>query len=139
MSIQVSLQSAPVLQEAFMQVLENHASGAQVWFNGQVRNHSQGKKVQKLDFEAYEPMALKEMQALAQQATDQWSLHGILMVHRLGEVYPGETAVLIGVSSAHRKEAFAASEWMIDQLKLRVPIWKKEYTEDGEIWVAAHP
>jgi molybdopterin synthase catalytic subunit len=61
------------------------------------------------------------------------------MVHRLGTIYPGETAVLVGVSSVHRKEAFEACAWLMDQLKQQVPIWKKEFTEDGAVWVAAHP
>lgn len=139
MFITTLLQSSPVLLADFQAGLTAPAAGGIVWFNGQVRNHSQGKKVKQLEFEAYEPMAVREMNLLAQKAREQWPLHGVIIVHRLGTVFPGETAVLIGVSSTHRKEAFDACEWLIDQLKLSVPIWKKEYTEDGEIWVAAHP
>ncbi|MEL6534864.1 MAG: molybdenum cofactor biosynthesis protein MoaE [Bacteroidota bacterium] len=115
------------------------ASGGIVVFVGTVRNATQGKSVQYLDFEAYAPMAVSEMRKIADQASQQWSLHKMVIHHRTGRVPIGEEAVVIACSSAHRKEAFAACQYAIDTLKETVPIWKKEVFEDGEVWVSAHP
>jgi molybdopterin synthase catalytic subunit len=106
---------------------------------GTVRNHSKGKKVLHLDFEAYEPMALKEMEKLGIQAKQQWPLYEVAIIHAVGSKLPGEPVVVIGVSSAHRDASFEACKWLIDELKKTVPIWKKEYYEDNSVWVNAHP
>lgn len=114
-------------------------AGGIVVFVGTVRNATKGKAVLHLDFEAYEKMALKEMQKIADEAKERWGLHHIVIHHRTGLVPIGEEAVVIACSSAHRKEAFQACEYAIDTLKETVPIWKKEVFEDGEVWVSAHP
>lgn len=114
-------------------------SGAINTFIGTVRNETSGKKVLKLEFEAYTAMALKEMNKLVDEAASRWSINGILFIHRVGVVLPGETAVYIAVSTPHRADSFDACRYLIDTLKQTVPIWKKEFFEDGEIWVAAHP
>jgi len=114
-------------------------AGGIVVFVGTVRNQTQGKPVQHLEFESYEPMALKEMRKIADQAIENWRLHDMVIHHRMGRVEIEEEAVVIACSSAHRKEAFAACEYAIDTLKETVPIWKKEIFEDGEVWVSAHP
>lgn len=114
-------------------------AGAIDIFIGTVRDKTSGKTVLKLDFEAYEPMAIKEMRKIASRAKAQWSVIKSAIVHRIGEVEIGEEAVAIAVSTAHRKDAFEACRFMIDELKKSVPIWKKEIFEDGEVWVAAHP
>lgn len=108
-------------------------------FIGTVRNATKGKKVIQLEFEAYERMALKEMEKLAIQAKDKWPVHKIAIHHRTGVLQVGEIPVVIAVSAAHRGAAFDACRYIIDTLKQTVPIWKKEVFEDGEIWVAAHP
>ncbi|MCL4162781.1 UNVERIFIED_CONTAM: hypothetical protein GTU68_052817 [Idotea baltica] len=113
--------------------------GAINQFVGTVRNITKDKKVVKLFFEAYEPMALKELQKIAEHCIDQWSIGCIAIHHRLGELSIGEIAVAILVASPHRDAGFKACQYAIDQLKVTVPIWKKEYFEDGDIWVAAHP
>lgn len=113
--------------------------GAINTFIGTVRNATKGEAVKNLFFEAYEPMAHKELVKLALKAQEQWSIKKISIVHRLGEVPIGEEAVVIAVASAHRKESFLACEFLIDQLKVTVPIWKKERLESGEVWVSAHP
>lgn len=114
-------------------------AGGLVVFVGTVRDQTKGKAVQHLEFESYEPMALKEMRKIADQAIEKWGLHDMVIHHRVGLVPIEEEAVVIACSSAHRKEAFAACEYAIDTLKETVPIWKKEIFEDGEVWVSAHP
>ncbi len=108
-------------------------------FIGTVRNTTKGKAVVRLEFEAYESMALKEMQKIADKAHANWKLQRVLIHHRTGVLHIGEIPVIIDVSSAHRAAAFEACRFIIDTLKETVPIWKKEIFEDGEDWVAAHP
>lgn len=108
-------------------------------FVGTVRNQTKGKKVVRLEFEAYEAMALNKMREIAEQAKNRWKADKIAIYHRTGKLSIGETAVVIAVSTPHRKESFEACEYLIDTLKKVVPIWKKEVYEDGEVWVAAHP
>ena len=113
--------------------------GGIVIFIGTVRNHTREKKVQWLEFESKESMAIKEMTKIAVEAMSKWSIKRIAIHHRLGRLEKGEVPVIIAVSSPHRDVAFEACKYAIDTLKETVPIWKKEVFEDGEIWVAAHP
>jgi molybdopterin synthase catalytic subunit len=108
-------------------------------FIGTVRNATKGKPVIRLEFEAYEPMAMKEMDKIAKQAFEKWPVQKILVHHRTGVLEVGEVPVVIAVAAAHRAAAFEACRYIIDTLKETVPIWKKEIFEDGEVWVAAHP
>ena len=126
------------LNEAYA-YLNRPDAGAINLFIGTVRNNAQGKSVERLEFEAYEPMAIKEMEKLAALASEKWNLSSLLMVHVVGAKKVGEPVVVIGISSPHRQEAFEASRFLIDELKKTVPIWKKEYYQDGSIWVNAHP
>lgn len=110
--------------------------GAVVLFEGCVRNHHRGKSVQALHYEAYSPLALKVFQELQKEAQQKWELGKIAIVHRLGKLEVGEVAVVVAVSSAHRKDAFEACSAIMDQLKKRAPIWKKEFYQDGKsCWV----
>ena len=113
--------------------------GAAVVFEGVVRNQTRGRKTLYLDYEAYEEMALRELESLAAQALRQFPIRDVALVHRLGRLEIGETSVLIVVVSAHRAAAFDACRWLIDTLKRTVPIWKKEYFEDGAIWADGEP
>ncbi len=108
-------------------------------FVGTVRAETKGKKVVRLEFEAYESMALKEMQKIATEVLVKWPVHKIVIHHRYGVLEVGEVPVVIAVSAAHRDSAFEACRYIIDTLKTTVPIWKKEIFDDGEVWVAAHP
>ena len=108
-------------------------------FVGAVRNQTKGKKVVRLEYEAYEPMALSEMKKIALRVKEQWPLASIAIHHRVGLLQTGEAAVVIAVATPHRADAFAACQFAIDTLKETVPIWKKEVFEDGEEWVSAHP
>lgn len=115
------------------------AAGGVVIFVGTVRNQTDNKEVMKLEFEAFDSMAKKEMQKIAEQVASQWNALAVSIHHRVGTVEIGGIAVVIAVSTPHRKAAFEACEFAIDTLKETVPIWKKEFFIDGEVWVAAHP
>lgn len=119
--------------------LERPEDGAIVVFDGIVRNHSRGRTTRYLEYEAYEPMALRKMQELADQALQNFPVRNIALVHRLGHLEVGESSVLIAVFSAHRAAAFDACRWLIDTLKQTVPIWKKEFFEDGAVWADGEP
>lgn len=119
--------------------VEDDACGGIALFVGTVRNHTKGKEVKRLDFSAYEPMAIKEMHKISEQALEKFSISKIAIHHAIGNLHIGDIPVIIAVSSAHRSAAFDACQFAIDTLKETVPIWKKEHFEDGEIWVNSHP
>lgn len=108
-------------------------------FVGTVRNQTQQKDVLKLEFEAFDRMAIKEMTKIAESIVEQFGALKVAIHHRTGTLAISEIAVIIAVSTPHRKAAFEACQYAIDTLKETVPIWKKEFFEDGEVWVAAHP
>jgi molybdopterin synthase catalytic subunit len=108
-------------------------------FIGTVRDSTKGKRVVRLEFEAYEEMAISEMQKLADKALQQWPVQRVAIHHRTGTLQVGEVPVIIAVAAAHRDAAFGACRYLIDTLKKTVPIWKKEVFEDGEVWVSATP
>jgi len=114
--------------------IKSSEDGAAVVFEGVVRNQTRGRKTLYLDYEAYEEMALAQMEGLAEQALKQFQVREVALIHRLGRLEIGETSVLVVVASAHRAAAFDACRWLIDTLKRTVPIWKKEYFEDGAVW-----
>jgi molybdopterin synthase catalytic subunit len=109
--------------------------GATVTLDGYVRQFTKGRETLHLVYEAYEPMALKEMQKLIEQVKQEFEISNIGIVHRVGKLEIGETSVVISVAAPHRKAAFAACEWHIRELKKTVPIWKKEVYADGGVWV----
>jgi len=109
--------------------------GATVTLDGYVRQFTKGRETLHLFYEAYESMALKEMQKLIDQAKRDFEITNVSIVHRLGRLEIGETSVVISVAAPHRKAAFAACEWLILELKRTVPIWKKEVYADGEEWI----
>ncbi len=119
--------------------IKHPEDGATVVFEGIVRNHSRGRGTLFLDYEAYEEMALKQMESLLAQALSEFQIRDATIVHRLGRLQIGEISVLILVASAHRAAAFDACRWLIDTLKRTVPIWKKEYFEDGAVWADGEP
>lgn len=111
-------------------------AGAVVTFDGVVRNQTGGRSVVRLEYEAYAPMAVKEMQRVGAEVREKWpEISAIGMIHRFGELEISESSVVIVVASPHRKIAFEACHYAIDRLKQTVPIWKKEIFEDGEVWV----
>jgi len=137
--IDIDIQSDPLDHRACLEMVEDSTIGGIVSFVGTVRNHSAGKKVTKLEFECYEKMARSEMRKIAEQAIQIFEVKNLLIHHRIGSLGIGEIAVIIIAASAHRKNAFEACEFAIDELKKTVPIWKKEFFENGSHWVSAHP
>lgn len=129
----------PIDTKRILEKLKQPEDGSALVFEGVVRDHTRGRKTLYLDYEAYEEMALKQMKELAGRACTQFQIRDVAMVHRLGRLQIGETSVLIVVASAHRAAAFEACRWLIDTLKQTVPIWKKEYFEDGAVWAAGEP
>lgn len=126
------------IQSCIDWVMSPQCGGIDV-FIGTVRNMTKGKTVVRLEFEAYEAMALKEMRKIAEEVLHKWPVKKILIHHRTGILQTGEIPVIIAIAAAHRDAAFEACRYTIDTLKQTVPIWKKEVFEDGEVWVAAHP
>jgi molybdopterin converting factor subunit 1 len=126
-------------RDAILSGLKRGEDGAILTFDGVVRNHTRGRKTLYLDYESYEDMALELMESLAARAVEQFQVRDVAIVHRLGRLKIGETSVLIAVASAHRGAAFEACRWLIDTLKRKVPIWKKEYFEDGAVWADGEP
>jgi len=119
--------------------VQDQECGAIALFVGTVRNATQNKTVKRLDFSAYEPMAIKELKKIALHAVEKFNVSKIVIHHAVGNLKIGDVPVIIAVSSAHREAAFEACQYAIDTLKETVPIWKKEFFEDGEVWVNAHP
>ena len=126
------------LEECYEFVTDDSCGGI-VAFVGTVRDSTQSKEVTQLDFSTYKPMALKEMQHIAEIAIKKFEIKKMAIHHAEGMLQIGDIPVIITVGSPHRKAAFEACEFAIDALKETVPIWKKEYFSDGEVWVNAHP
>ncbi len=135
----VQIVREPIATQSVLEKLKLPEDGAAVVFEGVVRNNTRGRRTLYLDYEAYEAMALKRMDALVKEAQSRFSVRDAAIIHRLGRLELGETSVLIVVASAHRGPAFEACRWMIDTLKKTVPIWKKEYFEDGAVWADGEP
>ncbi len=112
--------------------LDDAGAGAVVCFEGRVRDHNDGRSVQRLDYQAYAALAEAEGRAILAEAVERYDLRACAAVHRTGSLAIGDLAVWVGVSAAHRDAAFAACRWIIDEIKQRVPIWKNEHYADGE-------
>ena len=122
--------------DTLRQELVDAAAGAYVGFEGWIRNHNDGEDVMRLEYEVYEPLAISEGDKVIAEARTRFPILHAECVHRSGSLEIGECAVWVGVTSAHRDEAFAACRYIIDQVKVRLPIWKKEHYVDGHSgWV----
>ena len=137
--IEIKVLDEPLSEKACIDAVADDAAGGTAVFIGTVRNQTKGKRVVRLEFEAFVPMAEKEMWQIAEYVEKKWEALHVAMHHRVGALEVGEVPVIIAVATPHRKAAFEACEYAIDTLKETVPIWKKEIFEDGEGWVAAHP
>lgn len=135
----VNLSMEPIDTRRLHDRLEDPACGGVAIFEGRVRNHHQGRAVRQLFYECYPAMAKKVLMEIALETQERWQVRRLAAVHRYGEIPIGEVAVWVGVSSAHREEAFAACRYLIEEIKKRVPIWKKEtYLDGSEQWVSCH-
>lgn len=119
--------------------VQDHSCGGITLFVGTIRNHNEGADVTKLEFTSYDPMALKEMEKIGHAALALHELKKVAIHHRKGALAIGDIAVIIAVSSVHRKAAFQGCEFVIDELKKHVPIWKKEFRGDGGFWINSRP
>jgi len=130
----VSLVHENIDANALVDSVRTGGAGAVVTFDGCVRNQSHGRRTLYLDYEAYESMALAKMREIAAEVHKKFQIDRVALAHRLGRLEIGETSVFIAVSAPHRAAAFEACRYAIDTLKRSVPIWKKEYFEDGAVW-----
>ena len=131
----ISVQREDVDIDAVLEAVKSAKSGCVVSFLGTVRDVSEGRSVQRMSIEVYEEMAVKQLSMIRGEAMERFGVHEVAVVHRYGDLEVGDNIVFIGVSAGHREEAFRACRYVIDELKERVPLWKKEYTGDGEVWV----
>jgi MoaE-MoaD fusion protein len=129
----------PIQTPVILSAIKQPEDGAVAIFDGIVRDNSRGRRTLFLDYTAYKPMALRQMEQLIQQALSNYAIRDVRIVHRLGRLQIGETSVYIAVAAAHRAAAFDACRWLIDTLKKTVPIWKKEHFEDGAVWADGEP
>ena len=125
------------MAEAYRWLAACDEDGAVVTFTGKVRNHNLGDDVAALTLEHYPGMTEKALQEIVEAARQRWPLQRVTVIHRTGELFPGDEIVLVGVTSAHRGSAFSAAEFIMDYLKTRAPFWKREATEQGDRWVDA--
>lgn len=135
----IHLTAEPLDPTALIAAVQSPEAGAVDVFIGTVRQQTDTRAVLRLEFEAYGPMAVQEMDKIARQVRGRWPGAVVAIHHRTGTLLPGEVAVVIAVATAHRAAAFAGCRFAIDQLKETVPIWKREVFADGAVWVAAHP
>lgn len=133
------LQNEPILPEQLLAELKAGEDGAVVVFDGIVRNHTRNRRTLYLEYESYREMAETQLQQLAERSRAMFAIRDLRIIHRLGRLEIGETSVWIAVASAHRAAAFDACRWVIDTLKTTVPIWKKEFFEDGAVWADGEP
>lgn len=135
----IKITEKPIDVQKVIDTATSLGAGAVNVFIGTVRDNAHGKKVVWLEYEAYESMAVAEIRKIIDDASHRWPLLGWAVSHRVGTLKPGETSVVVAVSSPHRRESFEACQYIIDTLKEKAPIWKKEHFEDGEEWVSARP
>ena len=138
MDTQIRVGPAPFdMAEAYRWLAACDEDGAVVTFTGKVRNHNLGDNVAALTLEHYPGMTEKALREIIDAARERWPLQRVTVIHRVGELFPGDEIVLVGVTSAHRGSAFSAAEFIMDYLKTRAPFWKREATEQGDRWVDA--
>ena len=131
----IQLTDQPLDYAAITESVRDPAAGAVVLFLGTVREFTAGQQTEHLEYEAYREMAQASLQQLVQEAASMYPLVKVAVVHRLGVLQLTDVAVAIAVSTPHRAQAFAAGQWLIDTLKQRVPIWKREHFEGGDVWL----
>jgi molybdopterin synthase catalytic subunit len=131
----VAVQQQEIDSQSLIAAVDDPRCGAAALFLGIVRNHHEGKSVRYLEYEAYKAMAEKVMTTIVNEMRERWDVKKVAVVHRVGELQIGDVAVAVVVSTPHRKASFEACRYGIDEIKVRAPIWKKEFYEGGEHWV----
>ena len=131
----IKIQSEDIDIASYLDMVRTPDSGGIVTFLGTVRDNAKGRRVAKMSIEVYEAMALSQLEAIRSEAFEKFGVNEVVVVHRYGDLDVMDNIVFIAVSSGHRREAFKACMYVIDELKQRVPIWKKEITPEGYFWV----
>ena len=139
MNTLVKITDSPIDPNYVIDLVKTPDSGAINVFVGTVRNSTKNREVKQLEFEAYNTMAIKEINKIISQTKEQWPIRSMAIYHRVGVLEIGDIPVVIAVSTPHRQQGVDACKYAIDTLKETVPIWKKEFFADGEQWVSAHP
>lgn len=139
-TIQVRMTDEPLTADAFSDVLCRDDAGAQLVFSGVVRNRNEGQAVLAVTYDAHRPLAEQTFREIAEEACARWGADlSVVVAHRAGRLSVGEVSVVVGVASPHRDEAYEASRYVIEQLKVRSPVWKKEHYADGDsAWLKGH-
>lgn len=135
----IKITEKPIDTQRVIDTASSLGAGAVNVFVGTVRNSAHGKNVLWLEYEAYESMAVAEIRKIVDEASHRWPILGFAVSHRVGTLKPGEVSVVVAVSTPHRRDSFEACQFVIDSLKEKAPIWKKEVFEDGEEWISARP
>lgn len=125
----------PIEPQAIVNKVRKSAYGAVVTFLGTIRDNSEGKKVLHLEYDAYPEMAKKKLGEVAAEIKARWGLEDVAIVHRIGRIEVGDIALVIAIGAPHRREAFQACQYAIDRIKEVVPIWKKEFYDEGSAWI----
>jgi molybdopterin synthase catalytic subunit len=133
----IEITDEPLDAQAITAGVRSETNGAVVTFLGTTRRLTRGREVLHLEYEAYRPMADSKLAEIAVEMRERWSVEDIAIAHRLGRLEVSEISLVVAVASPHRGEAFAACQYCVDRIKQTVPIWKKEFFEDGEVWVGS--
>ena len=133
----IKITDEPLDPEAITALVRRDTNGAVVTFLGTTRSVTGDRKVLRLEYEAYRPMADNKLAEIAQEMQERWPVQDVAIAHRVGRLATGAISLVVAVASPHRKEAFAACQYGVDRIKQIVPIWKKEFFEGGEVWVGS--
>ena len=133
----IHITSDPLEPNSVTEIVRNNSNGAVITFLGTTRDSTDGKNVNYLEYEAYQPMAQNKIQQIFDEVKERWEIEDLAISHRLGKVEIGEISMVVAISSPHRKQAFEAGQYSIDRIKEIVPIWKKEFFDNGEEWVGS--
>ena len=133
----IHITSDPLEPNSVTEIVRNISKGAVITFLGTTRDSTDGKNVNYLEYEAYQPMAQNMIQQIFDEVKERWEIEDLAISHRLGKVEIGEISMVVAISSPHRKQAFEAGQYSIDRIKEIVPIWKKEFFDNGEEWVGS--
>jgi len=133
----INITSDPLDPDSITELVRKNSNGAIITFLGTTRDSTDGKRVNYLEYEAYQPMAQDMIRQIFDEVKERWEIEDLAMSHRLGKVDIGEISMVVAIASPHRKQAFEAGQYSIDRIKEIVPIWKKEFFDDGEEWVGS--
>ena len=133
----IEISNGPLDPESITTRVRQHSNGAVVTFLGTTRDSTDGRRVLHLEYEGYRPMTDRKLEEVRDEIRDRWSIEDVAIAHRLGRLEIGDISLVVAVSSPHRADAFAACNYAVDRIKQVVPIWKKEFFEDGEVWVGS--